>query len=71
MNNTIDVKCILSDEQMERLRTATEIIRKDTGNQNWDERMALQLAVGNTHMSEMILIMLENYIENNIKKKHL
>ena len=70
MNSTIDVKCMLSDSQMERLRTATEIIRADSGNQNWDERMALQLAIGNNHMSEMILIMLENYIEANIKKKH-
>ena len=57
---------MLSDSQMERLRTATEIIRADSGNQNWDER----LAIGNNHMSEMILIMLENYIEANIKKKH-
>jgi len=70
MNNTINVTCILSDEQLKRLQVVTEIIRND-GKKDWTEQMALQLAVGNTHMTEMILIMLENYIEESIKKKHL
>lgn len=69
MNNTIEVRCILSDSQLERLKTATEIIRNDTGNEQWDEQMALQLAIGNTHMTETILIMLESYIEKNINGK--
>lgn len=67
MNNTINCTCILTDNQLERLHTITEVIKGDTNNANWDNQMTIQLAIGTTHLTEMILLMLENYIEDNLK----
>ncbi|MBQ9927207.1 MAG: hypothetical protein IJO65_04455 [Lachnospiraceae bacterium] len=63
----INVTCILSDEQLTRLQNITEVLKNYSKNTNWDDQMTLQLAAGNMHLVEIILILLENYVKNNIK----
>lgn len=68
MNNTINVTCILTDEQMQRLDNISDALNNHSNTKKWDRQMTLQLAVGNLHLSEMMLMLLEGYIEENIKK---
>ena len=63
----INVTCILSDEQLARLQNITEALKCHSKNTSWDNQMTLQLAAGNMYLVEIILVLLENYVENNIK----
>lgn len=68
MNNTIECTCILSDNQLARLQAVTETIKRNTKNKYWSNQMTMQLCIGNTHLTEMLLTMLENYVENNFSE---
>lgn len=70
MKNTIECTFILTDKQLRRLQSVTQTLKNSSKNEHFTEQMALQLAVGTPHLVEIILIMLENYVVNNIKEKH-
>ena len=67
MNHTIECTCMLSDDQLTRLQAVTKQIKYYSQNENWTDQMTLQLAIGNNHITEMVLIMLEDYTEEKIK----
>ena len=58
---------MLSDDQLTRLQAVTKQIKYYSQNENWTDQMTLQLAIGNNHITEMVLIMLEDYTEEKIK----
>ena len=61
---TIEVTCILTEEQMKRLQVITDKYLSD-GNPNWTNQMTLQLAVGTPTVTEIILSMLEENAKVN------
>ena len=66
--NAIECTCILTDEQLARLQTVTKELNGNAG-KKFTDQMTLQLAIGNPHLTEMVLVMLENYIADNINVK--